>query len=167
MTYLLHNDPNMIEVLETDLVDRVTAIAADADIDMGIHGVFSLDDLETMTTEDLCRHMAIGVAYMGADDPAVGGPTTETNAATKGMFTFIVVLAVPVTKAGSANRHDGSKMLSVLRQQLHGRQVQVESPIKPFWAFVKEAPQPSESNNTMLYYSQLWRLVLPIATKKS
>jgi hypothetical protein len=167
MTYLLHYDPNMIEVLETDLVNRVTAIAADADIDMGIQGVFSLDDLELLTTEDLCRHMAIGVSYLGAEDPAVGGPTTQTNAATKGLFTFIVVLAIPVTKAGSDNRLDGSKMLSVLRQQLHGKPVQVESPVQPCWAFVKEAPQPSESNNTMLYYSQLWRLVLPIATKKS
>lgn len=167
MTYLLHNDPDMIEVLETQLVDRVTAIAADANIDMGIHGVFSLDDLENMTAEDLCRHMAIGISYLGAEDPNPGGPTTETNAATKGLFQFIVVLAVPVTKAGSENRHDGSKMLTVLRQQLHGSRIDIESPIKPCWAFVKEAPQPSESNNTMLYYSQVWRMVLPIATKKN
>ncbi len=163
---LLHNNPNMVEVLEKDLIDKTTAIAASANIDIGIAGVFSLDDLEAMTVNDLCRKLACGISYLGAEDHAPAAVTTNTNSARMSDFNFIVVVAVPVTKAGSENRLDGSKMLSVLRQQLQGTKV-VDSKAEVRWFFVKETPQPSESNNTILYYSQVWRIVLPIATPKS
>lgn len=165
MTYLLHQDPNMIEVLEKDLISKLEDIAVNAAIEMGVHGVFSLDDLENLAEDDLCRHLATGVAYLGAEDVAPHAPTTNTNAARVSQYNFIIVLAVPVTKAGSENRYDGSKMLSAIRQNLQGKSVFLESPVAPRWYFVKELPQPSDSNNTMLYYSQVWRVSLPTATK--
>jgi hypothetical protein len=177
--YRLAYDPNMVEVMEADLVRRVTDLATVAQIDMGIHGVFSLDDLEAMTVGDLCKKIAIGIAYVGAEDTKVTGPSlaagTNANAARADVeFNFLIVLAVPVTRAGSDNRLDGSKMLSTIRQSLLGKTVQPPTSNTPYnpvqsgtWRYVKEQPQPSESTSDMLYYSQVWRVVLPIATKNS
>lgn len=164
--YLLHQDPDMIEVLEKDLTEKITASLATAQMDMGVHGVFSLDDLEAMTVADLCSKMALGVAYAGAEDVTPAAPTTNSNAAGKDTFSFLVVLAVPVTRPGSDNRLDGSKTLSILRQTLRGKPVANAGPVPPRWYFVKELPQPSESDKTVLYYSQVWRLTLPSATQK-
>lgn len=163
---LLHMNPDMIEVLETDLRTKVIATAAEASIDIGVAGVFSLDDLEELTVADLCKKLACGVAYLGAEDLTPHSTTTNSNAARMSNFNFIVVVAVPVSKAGSENRLDGSKMLTVMRQRLQNAKV-VDSLTDVRWFFVKETPQPSESNNTILYYSQVWRIVLPIATPKS
>lgn len=169
--YLLHQDPNMIEVMEKDLITKITDLMATAQIDIGIHGVFSLDDLDAMTESDLCNKLAIGVAYSGAEDTKPGAQVSGSNAAASVAAQFLVVLAVPVTKAGSDNRLDGSKMLSVIRQKVQGTVIQPPAidpaptrVVTPRWAFVKELAQPSESSSTMLYYSQVWRANFPIAT---
>ena len=165
MATLLNRDQSMIERMEGDLATKCAAAVAGISVTAGVHGVFSLDDLEKKTEADLCGGIAIGVGYMGAEPTHLDtNPKAALNVgkgeAVKSLdFMFTVILAVP-TGADCAERYDATKILTVLRQTIMGSDVDGDH-VQRSWAFVKEQPNIAASTDTMLYYSQVWRVALP------
>lgn len=153
----LNQDNDMIERMEADLVAKAEDAFAAASLEAGIYGVFSLDDLEEKTEEDLCKKLAVGVGYAGAEpasDPkglnsAPGGNTS------KGVdFLFHVILAVP-HGPDCTERYSATKLLTVLRRSINGTTCSGDATNRT-WSFVKELPNVQDSTDTMLYYSQVW-----------
>lgn len=162
---ILNRDVTMIERMEGDLATKCGAALTQVSITAGVHGVFSLDDLEKKTEADLCGSIAIGVGYMGAEPTHLdSNPKAPLNVgkgeAVKSLdFMFTVILAVP-TGADCMERYDATKILTVLRQKIMGSDVDGDQ-VQRTWAFVKEQPNIAASTDTMLYYSQVWRVALP------
>lgn len=158
----LNQDNDLIERLETDLVSKAKEAFYGANLLAGIHGVFSLDDLETQTEDDLCKKLAVGVGYAGAE-PA-SDPKGHLNSAPGGNtvkavdFLFHVILAVP-HGPDCSERYSATKLLTVLRRSIQGTTCSGDATNRP-WAFVKELPNVQDSTDTMLYYSQVWLLRL-------
>lgn len=164
MSTLLNLDDTMIERMEGDLSQKCAAAFADAGVQAGVHGVFSLDDLEKKQESDLCGGIGIGVGYLGADPTAVDtNPKAPLNVsrgeAVKSLdFMFVVILAVP-TGIDCLQRYDATKLLTILRRKIMGSSVDGDQ-VQRTWAFMKEAPDVTASTQTMLYYSQVWRVAL-------
>ena len=162
---ILNRDADMIQRMETDLATKCAAAFASVQIAAGVHGVFSIDDLEQKTASDLCGNIAIGVGYMGAEPTNLdSNPKAALNVgrgeAVKSLdFMFMIILAVPYGDA-CLERYDATKLLTLLRQTVMGSTVDNDA-VQRTWAFVKEQPQISASTETMLYYSQVWRVALP------
>lgn len=160
----LNADDEMVERMELDLITKARTAFGEAGILASIHGVFSLDDLEAKQESDLCEMIGIGVGYAGAEptegiptplNSAPGGPSAKTV-----FFLFGIILAVP-HGPDCKERYSATKLLTILRRSLLGSIVSGDSTNRA-WAFVKEAPNVAESTGTMLYYSQVWRLAMPI-----
>jgi hypothetical protein len=162
----LNVDPEMIERMEIDLATKSQAAYTAAGIEPSIFGIFSLDDLETKTEADLCQKLAVGVGYAGAEPTAIDTNVKSalnvgsSNAVKTVDFLFTIILAVP-TGAECAERYSATKLLTVLRLGIMGSIVSGDITNRT-WAFVKEAPNVQESTATMLYYSQVWRVAMPI-----
>lgn len=161
-TPLLNQDNRMLKRMRMDLKDKITAALADQQVDAGVHGVFSLDELESKTAEDLCRKIAVGVGYAGAEpwDPAKDqGPALPGGMSAKAMlFTFVVILAVPQGE-DCQDTDDAEELLTVLKRKIMGTPISGDRTNRT-WVFVKEAPNISVSTAEMLYYSQQWRVDL-------
>lgn len=167
----LPDNPDMLEVLEKDLIKKIKVAVQAANISGSIHGVFSLDDLEKKTSDDLCGGIAFGVGYQGA------APITEhtdqlnpgkSNAVQQTDIRFMVLIAAPVDDLCS-QRLTGMKLLTILRQGILGTSIESvpgqpagRNEVQRTWTFVQEKPEVSESTETMLYYTQQWRLSLPM-----
>jgi hypothetical protein len=169
-TFLLDN-PDMLEVLEKDLIKKIKSALTAAGVSGCVHGVFSLDDLEKKTADELCAKIAFGVGYLGASP--ITEHTAQTNPAKGNAIQvsdvrFMVLVAAPVDDLCS-QRLTGMKLLTILRQGILGTSIE-EVPGQPAgrnqvqrsWVFVQEKPEVSESTETMLYYTQQWRLSLPM-----
>lgn len=175
-TYPMHQDPKLIEVLEKDLIDKAFVALTDADIGADLYGVFSLDDLDRRTEAELNGDVALGVAYSNTTNTSV-----RENASDKQVdmlaYQFLIVVACPTSDDG-AGRVPGTRVLTALRQKIktaivgdtevpQGFPGQVVGLRKALgstqrrWQFVQEVAQVEESTPTMLYYTQVWRLLLP------
>jgi len=156
----------MVERMEADLGAKASAAYTAAGISPAILGVFSLDDLEKKLESDLCGKLAVGVGYAGAEPTAVvSNPKAplnvgSSNAAKTVDFIFTVILAVP-TGPECTERHSATKLLTILRLGILGSTVSGDNTNRT-WAFVRESPNITESTETMLYYSQVWRVAMPI-----
>jgi hypothetical protein len=162
---LLNLDDTMIERMESDLATKASAAFTGASLTTGVHGVFSIDDLENKLESELCGNIAVGVGYMGAEPTAFETqPKAPLNVArgeaVKSLdFIFTVILAVP-TGSDCTQRYDATKLLTILRRKIMGSAIDGDQ-VQRCWAFVREGPQISASTETMLYYSQVWRVALP------
>lgn len=162
---LIHLQDDMIEQMENDLVAKVTAAYTAANLDIGVYGVFSVDDLENKVESELCNKIAIGVGYMGAEPTALDSNPKAPLNVSRGVaaktldFMFLVILAVP-TGPMCDERFDATKLLTMQRKRIMGSDVAGDVADRT-WAFVKEGPEVSASSDTMLYYSQVWRVALP------
>lgn len=163
-TPLLNLDDTMIERMEADLVSKVQAAYNAAGVEVAVYGVFSLDDLEKKQESELCGAIGIGVGYLGAEPTGVDtNPKAALNVsrgeAMKALdFMYMIILAVPTN--GCDERFPATKLLTIMRRKIMGSTISGDE-VNRTWAFVKEGPQISESSDTMLYYSQVWRVALP------
>lgn len=157
-------DITQITRLETDLLDRAEKIMLKYDLAGEIAGVFSLDDLEAKLASDLCRHIGIGVGYLKtvpseAGQEARNSPNPGGGIAAKTLdFFFVVILAVP-TGEQCSERHSATKVLTALRFDILGSIVAGDESQRR-WNFVSEGPDVEASSDTMLYYSQVWRVAM-------
>ncbi len=160
----LNTDIHQIERMELDLRKKVQDALTAHSITSLVHGVFSLDDLENKLQSDLCAHIGVGVGYLRTEPTALvtdakahlnvgGGVAVKTLD-----FYFMVILAVP-TGAQCNEVHHATQVLTALRFGIMGSTVAGDDSNRK-WAFVQEAPNVSESTDTMLYYSQVWRLAM-------
>lgn len=171
MATLLNKRRDMLAVLEQDLITKIQDSVAAAGMNGVVHGVFSLDDLETKTAQSLCGGIAFGVGYMGikpVTEHASQLNASKGNAAQSCDVFFTILVAAPVDEM-CTQRLTGMQILTVLRQGILGTQiveVQGEDPgrnaVPRTWIFVSEKPEVGESSVNMLYYTQVWRLVLPM-----
>lgn len=161
----LNTDPGMIERMEVDLATKAEAAYTSAGLSPVVFGVFSLDDLEKKSEADLCQKLAVGVGYAGAE-PTVAQNLRDnlnvgsSNAAKTVDFIFTIILAVP-TGAECSERYSATKLLTILRMGILGSSVSGDITNRT-WAFVKESPNVQESTDTMLYYSQVWRVAMQV-----
>ena len=160
----LNQDLEMIERMELDLIAKTQTAYETADMTPAIHGVFSIDDLENKSEADLCQKLAVGVGYEGAEPHSIlktQGNVGSNNAAKAVDFIFRIILAVP-TGPECTERFSATKLLTILRLGILGSTVAGDITNRT-WEFVREYPNIQESTETMLYYSQVWRVEL-IAT---
>lgn len=169
MVYMVHNDPEMIQTLEVDLQQKAADAFVAQQVTSLVHGVFSIDDLEKKTEQDLNRGIAVGVQYSGAQWVEIdfknntrGSPAADGGAGAKMLaYTFIVILAVP-TGENCEERYNGTKLLTVLRRSIHGSQLVSGDQFARRWNFISERPEVEASTDTMLYYVQVWQAALPL-----
>lgn len=162
MATRLNQNDDMIERMELDLTTKAQAAFAAAGLEANIHGVFSIDDLENKVEADLCQLIAVGVGYAGAEPVSPATPPNTApggNSAKMVNFMFVVILTVP-TGQDCIQRYSATKLLTVLRRSIEGKACDGDTTNRT-WAFVKEYPNIEESTDTMLFYSQVWRLALP------
>ena len=162
----LNQSNDMIERMEHDLVTKAQTAYANSGLTAKIHGVFSLDDLEDKEESDLCNGLAVGVGYAGAEavHPKAPMGTAPGGAAPKMVdFIFHIILAVP-HGTGCTERFDATRLLTALRFSILGTSCSADSTNRT-WAFEKEFPNITDSTDTMLYYSQVWRLAMPVVGK--
>lgn len=168
---LLPNNPDLLEVLERDLIHKIKDSVSKAGLGGNVYGVFSLDDLETKSAEDFCGGVAFGVGYQGTKPVTENAGqinTAKTGALQTCEVLFLVLVAAPMDEMCS-KRLTGMKLLTILRQGIMGSSVSAvpgepagRNEVQRSWAFVGERPEVSESTSTMLYYTQQWRIVLPM-----
>lgn len=160
---MLNQENDMIERMELDLCTKAAAAYIAAGLEAGVHGVFNIDDLELKTGSELCGKLAVGVGYAGAE---TASPTPNSqnpgggNAARMVGYLFHVILAVP-HGADCVERYSGTKLLTVLRRSINGKSCDGDTASRT-WTFVKEFPNVAESTDSMLYYSQVWRIAIPL-----
>lgn len=164
---VLADSDDLLEILENDLKAKITAVLTSSSISASVHGVFSLDDLEKKTESEMCGGIGIGVGYQGCvpttNHPAQNNPAPGANVVKTGDFLFVVLLAAPVDQL-CTQRITALKLLTLLRSGIIGKQLTLGREQRT-WAFVQEKPEVDESTETVLYYTQVWRLVLPIKSK--
>lgn len=161
----LQLDIDQITRMELDLIAKAQAVFTRYDLNQNIHGVFSLDDLENKLEQDLCNHIGLGVGFHHIEPTAVtADPKAPLNVgrgvAVKMLdYFFMVVMAVP-TGDQCEERHIATKVFTALRFDIMGSTVAGDSTQRT-WDLVREFPNVEQSTDTMLYYSQVWRLAMP------
>ncbi|MEG1121281.1 MAG: hypothetical protein RSE62_03660 [Citrobacter sp.] len=168
MAIPLNQDPLMIQRMEESLVANCrAALAAHETIDSVVYGIFSLDDMEKLQEGELGEKIAVGVGYLGSQpSSAVGGSQYNGEGGLGGKtidFTFMAMLAVPANDQ-VPRRYDAGAILSILKFYTMGAAVEDGRTQRP-WMFVQEKPEIADSTRTMLYYSQLWRVTIPIVAQ--
>lgn len=177
----LVKDLNIIDTLEKDLVGKIQEFVTAQDIDAVIHGVFSLDDLENKLENDLQGGLGIGVGFLGREVERSESENTSnstrtvysSNAGAIVSYTYLVVLAVPTD--GSCNsRLSATQILTLLQAKITASavgdsdEVPTNSNIirsvksQRNWEFLKDGPSVAESTATLLFYTQYWKLRIPI-----
>lgn len=161
----LTDDVQIIERMEADLVKKAKIAFGKYALGDYIFGVFSLDDLEAKSRGDLCGKIAIGVGYSQTLPVATettaragalavaGGPGAKSLA-----YEMAIILAVP-TSEQCDERHNATTALTALRREILGSTIAGDISNRK-WDFVSEAPQVAASSNTMLYYTQVWRVAI-------
>lgn len=171
MATLLNQRKDMLSVLEKDLMLKIQDAVNVSGMNGHVYGVFSLDDLENKKAKDMCGGIAFGVGYLGTKPIVDHTPQLnpgKSNAVQSCDVIFTVLVAAPVDDMCS-QRLTGMTLLSVLRMGILGKPVVEQEGVEPgrnqavrTWVFVSEKPEVSESTQNMLYYTQVWRLVLPM-----
>lgn len=160
-TLKLIEDPALLERLEEDLLDKAEVALNASDIRSRVLGIFSIDDLEAKTEDELQGLLAVGVGYLGSRATTVQGNTAQSQGRAMIEYRYMIVFAAPVDDQQS-QRPYASTLLTVLRRGVLGSRItDPKSPTQRTWEFVEEQPVISESSRTMLYYTQVWRLLLP------
>lgn len=165
---MLAKDPRVIQRLEQDLTNKCRAILQESDLSSNVHGVFSLDDLEKKTQNELGSAIGVGVGFSGREVNKNSDPKTSNdmrsqvrgNVAAIADYNFIVILAVPTDEVCSI-RFDATTILTLLATGIVGSSAE-DARARGCWEFIKDGPEVGESTNTCLYYSQHWRVRLSL-----
>lgn len=158
-----------IELLEDHLKGLCLQALNDNEISAVVDGVFSLDQLESLMESDLNGSIGVGIGYQGCQPvgESRGNPVPDPHVSLMNQMLFMVLLAVPVDAVVS-QRLSATRLLTVLRKGILGKQVDIgkngRGTQRP-WEFVQEKPEIDESTKTMLYYTQVWRLSMPLVAK--
>lgn len=161
---MLQNRIDLLEALETDLIEKAQAGFDLASVTSDVYGIFSLEELENKVLNELDKRVAVGVGYLAATPVAIDfKPGVTRNSAVSAppemiAFNFEVVLVVP-SGVGCVDRHSSSKLLTVLRRTISGTPIAGDAGNRK-WSFVREFPRPAESTDTMLLFSQVWQVAL-------
>lgn len=159
----LNQDNEMIERMERSLVSHAGASIIQAEAQASVFGLFSIDELEERTVADLCNKLAIGVAYAGAE-PSNAKDTTSSAPGGREVkmveYVFHVILAVPYGEK-CLERYSATKLLTILRRGINGKTCDGDTTNRA-WAFVKEFPNVNQSTDSVLFYSQVWALRMPL-----
>lgn len=159
-TTSLITDPDVLDRLEKDLIQKAVDALTAAEVASVVYGVFSLDELERKQAEELEGRMAVGVGYQGCKAMTLKDNAAQGNTAVGTEFFFLVMFAVPVDEVLS-QRRTASQILSILRRGIVGSPIVDSARTQRTWTFVQEKPEVEDSTETMLYYTQVWRIVLP------
>lgn len=167
---LLHNDPDMLNLLEQDLKNKIVDAVRTHNLFGVVDGVFSVDELEQrMETDIATGRMAFGVCYQGlslTEEAQARGNVDHGQGVGMGQFLFAIIMAVRVD-ATCLQRVPAQRVLTILRMEIN--QSTIQSGPRPeavrTWRLVQEKPETSQSSSEMLYYSQLYRITLPTQTK--
>lgn len=157
----LIKDPALLERLEQDLIDKACLALEGAEIGAHVLGVFSIDDLESKTEQQLGGLMAVGVGYLGCRATSAQENTAQSQGRAMTEYRFMCVFAAPVDDQLSQKVY-ATTLLSILRRGVLGSHIKDDATrTQRTWQFVEEQPVINESTRTMLYYTQVWRVVLP------
>lgn len=160
----LNKDPEMIERMAVDLSEKAHAAMTAVGINPNVYSIFSLDELEQKTENDICESMALGVGWIRTATTAESGGTNNgTASSSKSRMIehfFGVIMAVP-TNAACLATTTPTKLLATLMLGILGKEV-ANDPSSRTWEFVRMDTVPNESSETMLYYQQVWRLAMPV-----
>jgi hypothetical protein len=163
---LLNLDPDMLERMETDLHTQAAAILQAQGIQVRSTGIYSLDEMETLTEASVGRDVCIGAGYeMAAPLELEANAKTSASPGQAGAarmvgYYFSVIVAVP-TEECCGTRFNGMQILTALRFGLHGSPVAGDAAARR-WNFQREKAETTASTATLLYYSQLWMVALPL-----
>lgn len=160
---MLNLDNDMLERMETSLSSHAGAAITQSGVQASVFGVFSLDELEEKTIDDLCGKVALGVAYAGAEPPdskpsMTSGPGGDTVKIVD--YVFHVILAVPIGK-NCLERYSATKLLTILRRGINGKFCDGDAANRT-WQFVKEFPNVEASTADAIFYSQVWKIRIPL-----
>lgn len=161
----LQDEQNMIQVMELDLVTKVKQAFDASGLQASIFGVFSLDDLENRLIGDLCQRLAAGVGFYGVEPAPPEQNPNVTSARVKHLsYIFHIIFAVP-TGASCEERQKATALMQHCIKRILGTHIDGDTTNRT-WDFVKAGPNISESTDTMLYYSQVWRVAIPVSGPK-
>lgn len=157
----LTKDPALLDRLEQDLIDKSCLALDGASINAQVLGVFSIDDLESRTEKSLGGLLAVGVGYLGCRAVTTQENTAQSQGRGMNEYRFMCLFAAPVDDQLS-QRVYATTLLSVLRRGVLGSHIKDEATrTQRTWQFVEEQPVINESTRSMLYYTQVWRVLLP------
>lgn len=170
MATLLHDNPELLEILEADLRNKIVYLMNKNSLSSVVDGVFSLDDLENKTHDSIAMGMlAFGVAYQGCqpvnEAEAKRSNVDHGSGAQMGFFHFSVIIAARVD-AMCSQRTTASRILTILRRGILQSEIPLGNRGTRTWGFVQERPEIADSTKEMLYYSQVWRICLPMTHDK-
>ncbi|HBO9768529.1 TPA: hypothetical protein ACMFP1_002912 [Pseudomonas aeruginosa] len=161
----------VLDLLENDLKTKIIRAMQRANIQASVVGVFSLDELEQRTESDMAMgNVVFGVAYQGCkpgpDMPERTNPA-HTNGAGFADFLFSIIIGGKVD-TWCSQRGFVARILTLLRKEIYQSDVQTGKRPEAVrvWNFVQERPEIADSSSDMLYYSQVWKLNLPLKSLK-
>lgn len=167
----LNTSNEMLERMELDLAQRVRDVLSKESVNASVMGVFSIEDMEKLRESDVCaaNAVAVGVGYQGATSRSAAGNVDNAVARTSFVdFAFGVILAVPAGEHCTM-RVDATRVLTALRLGIMGTgpvDHHMNGRAQRSWEFIQEGPNIGESSADLLYYSQVWRLSLPLKTSQ-
>lgn len=169
---LIANGDDMLQVLEQDLKNKITNAIRSRNLLAIVDGVFDIDELEQRMENSIATgRIAFGISYQGM----ATGQDTEHGARHNvdhgqgvgfGHFVFAIIMAARID-ATCVQRLGAHRILTILRKEINQSTVQVGRRAEAVrtWMLVQEKPETSQSSSDMLYYSQVFRITLPLQTK--
>lgn len=162
MTKLIH-DPDLLDRLETDLINKAVAAFNEYNVMGAVFGVFDVDELEQKSERDLQGRIGVGVGYVGCEPIGTSRSTGQNNVSSVTAHNFTIFFAAPISPTVN-QRKLATRMLTVLRRAILGSAVASVEGVRETqrrWELVRERPEITASTETMLYYTQVWRVDLP------
>lgn len=167
----LQDNEKIIQRMEADLVDKVRVALAINGVDALVAGVFSLDELESKQVNELCGKIGIGVSFLDVTPseidtaPKTHGNVPVSTRAKSLDFRFLIITGIPTGSGCAADRHNATDILTMFMMTILGATVDSDTTNRT-WDFVKLVPNINESTENMLYYSQVWRVAIPLTGNK-
>lgn len=119
--------------------------------------IFDLDDL--IKTSEMQSFPIVGVGYDGAEPTDTLNPVSKSNVGAVLIDTqFIVVVGVDYVYGSGDKKSQATDLLSQVRPMVAGYQKVNSRP----WRFIGERPEPQASGNGIIFYSQIWRTLVPL-----
>lgn len=166
------DDNEFLEIINAHLVECIVQATRKGNITSSVQGVFSLDELESKSENDIMQgKVAFGVAYIGCEprtrDESDGRSLPmHTNGVDHVEFRFVVIIGCRADTTCS-QRPLFQKILSMVRKEIFLSRLQVgrrAELVRPF-TLVRERPEVQDSTQSVLYYSQVWSINLPLTSK--
>ncbi len=147
-----------ISELEIELTGLITAIPSFA---KNGFSVFDLDDARAKSSQQGQSLPVVSIAYdgmefVGRNDSAIA---EKTQGAGILAVQFIVIIAIQYQYTGQEDtKQTAFDLLGQVRNKVMGYKGVNSRP----WRFIGERPEPSDSGDGVVFYSQVWQTALPI-----